>query len=384
MHANEWSDTGRFSYSRSFFLSFTTARHTGQKGLSNHQTEAYVNRDICFETRKIRKFIKFKLNIPESHARDTIDFTIFSLGFLLCFAVSMPRPVRWTVQARKRDVRFQKRSFNNVPCPRPPSYKHQHKLSAMLYKINLLLLILLLLCYVQTILSNPDAKRLYDDLLSNYNRLIRPVSNNTDTVLVKLGLRLSQLIELVCVHWCKSKLDTRPYTWTNFDLVVSESQRSDSYDKRVAGACKFNDACVIVHCSFRSCSFLRNGKIINSNGILRSMVVWQNCMCRQNISGCLILYYTISKKRILLFIDNLRQWFHYSADGEYVVTTMTKAVLHYTGRVVWTPPAIFKSSCEIDVRYFPFDQQTCFMKFGSWTYDGDQVIIINPITYRNR
>lgn len=45
--------------------------------------------------------------------------------------------------------------------------------------------------------ANPDAKRLYDDLLSNYNRLIRPVSNNTDTVLVKLGLRLSQLIELV-------------------------------------------------------------------------------------------------------------------------------------------------------------------------------------------
>lgn len=62
-----------------------------------------------------------------------------------------------------------------------------------------------------------------------------------------------------------------------------------------------------------------------------------------------------------------------SADGEYVVTTMTKAILNYTGKVTWTPPAIFKSSCEIDVRYFPFDQQTCFMKFGSWTYDGFQV-----------
>lgn len=47
--------------------------------------------------------------------------------------------------------------------------------------------------------GNPDAKRLYDDLLSNYNRLIRPVSNNTQTVLVKLGLRLSQLIDLVSV-----------------------------------------------------------------------------------------------------------------------------------------------------------------------------------------
>jgi len=58
-----------------------------------------------------------------------------------------------------------------------------------------LLLVLLLLC--ETVQANPDAKRLYDDLLSNYNRLIRPVSNNTDTVLVKLGLRLSQLIDLV-------------------------------------------------------------------------------------------------------------------------------------------------------------------------------------------
>lgn len=48
--------------------------------------------------------------------------------------------------------------------------------------------------------ANPDAKRLYDDLLSNYNRLIRPVSNNTDTVLVKLGLRLSQLIDLVSLN----------------------------------------------------------------------------------------------------------------------------------------------------------------------------------------
>lgn len=53
---------------------------------------------------------------------------------------------------------------------------------------------------------------------------------------------------------------------------------------------------------------------------------------------------------------------NFSADGEYVVTTLTKAILTYTGKVLWNPPAIFKSSCEIDVRYFPFDQQTCFMK----------------------
>ena len=65
--------------------------------------------------------------------------------------------------------------------------------------------------------------------------------------------------------------------------------------------------------------------------------------------------------------------FLYSADGNYEVTIMTKAILHYNGRVKWKPPAIYKSSCEIDVEYFPFDQQTCFMKFGSWTYDGYMV-----------
>lgn len=52
---------------------------------------------------------------------------------------------------------------------------------------------------------------------------------------------------------------------------------------------------------------------------------------------------------------------------------MTKANVYYNGRVVWEPPAIYKSSCNIDVEFFPFDEQTCSMKFGSWTYDGSQV-----------
>ncbi|CAB0002810.1 unnamed protein product [Nesidiocoris tenuis] len=62
-----------------------------------------------------------------------------------------------------------------------------------------------------------------------------------------------------------------------------------------------------------------------------------------------------------------------NADGNFEVTLATKATLNYTGRVEWKPPAIYKSSCEIDVEYFPFDEQTCVMKFGSWTYDGFQV-----------
>jgi hypothetical protein len=39
----------------------------------------------------------------------------------------------------------------------------------------------------------------------------------------------------------------------------------------------------------------------------------------------------------------------FSADGNFEVTLATKATLNYTGRVDWHPPAIYKSSCEIDV-----------------------------------
>lgn len=50
--------------------------------------------------------------------------------------------------------------------------------------------------------ASPDARKLYDDLLrkSNYNRLIRPVGNTTDTLTVKLGLRLTQIIDVVSRH----------------------------------------------------------------------------------------------------------------------------------------------------------------------------------------
>lgn len=54
----------------------------------------------------------------------------------------------------------------------------------------------------------------------------------------------------------------------------------------------------------------------------------------------------------------------------------TKALLNYTGNITWMPPAIFKSSCKIDVTYFPFDYQNCTMKFGSWTYDKAQIDLV--------
>uniref|UniRef100_A0A8C0VLP6 Neuronal acetylcholine receptor subunit alpha-5 n=1 Tax=Cyanistes caeruleus TaxID=156563 RepID=A0A8C0VLP6_CYACU len=65
----------------------------------------------------------------------------------------------------------------------------------------------------------------------------------------------------------------------------------------------------------------------------------------------------------------------FSADGRFEGTS-TKTVVKYDGTIAWTPPANYKSSCTIDVTFFPFDLQNCSMKFGSWTYDGSQVDLI--------
>ncbi|XP_019531669.2 acetylcholine receptor subunit alpha-like 2 [Aedes albopictus] len=180
-------------------------------------------------------------------------------------------------------------------------------------RLNILLRVLVSCFLIGSLIdlceANPDAKRLYDDLLSNYNRLIRPVSNNTDTVLVKLGLRLSQLIDLNL----KDQILT-----TNIWLEHEWQDHKFKWDPAEYGG-------------------VTELYVPSEHIWLPDIVLYNN------------------------------------ADGEYVVTTLTKAILHYTGKVIWTPPAIFKSSCEIDVRYFPFDQQTCFMKFGSWTYDGNQI-----------
>ncbi|XP_040565885.1 acetylcholine receptor subunit beta-like 2 [Lepeophtheirus salmonis] len=157
--------------------------------------------------------------------------------------------------------------------------------------------------------GNPHAKRLYDDLLSNYNRLIRPVSNNTEKLTVRLGLKLSQLIDVdlknqvmttnvwVEQKWLDYKLNWKPEEYGGVEMLYVPSQH-----------------------------------------------IWL--------------------PDIVLFNN---------ADGKYEVTLMTKARLKYTGEVVWKPPAIYKSSCKINVEWFPFDEQSCDMKFGSWTYDGFQV-----------
>ncbi|VDP15076.1 unnamed protein product [Soboliphyme baturini] len=59
-----------------------------------------------------------------------------------------------------------------------------------------------------------------------------------------------------------------------------------------------------------------------------------------------------------------------NAAGDPEITIFNDAVVYYDGRVVWKPPAIYKSFCLIDVTWFPYDSQACVMKFGMWSYGG--------------
>ncbi|XP_060564524.1 neuronal acetylcholine receptor subunit alpha-2-like isoform X1 [Ruditapes philippinarum] len=44
--------------------------------------------------------------------------------------------------------------------------------------------------------------------------------------------------------------------------------------------------------------------------------------------------------------------------------------VEYTGDILWIPQAILRSSCAFETKFFPFDTQSCYLQFGSWTHDG--------------
>ncbi|VDN81648.1 unnamed protein product [Brugia pahangi] len=163
-------------------------------------------------------------------------------------------------------------------------------------------------------LCGQDAGRLIEDLLADYNKLVRPVENDSDTLIVRLKLKLSQLLD---VHEKNQIMTTNVWlqhilffsSWTDYKL-------------------KWNPA---------------------------------------DYGGVTVLYVPSD----MIWLPDIV--LYNNADGNYQVSIMTKAKLSPNGTVEWSPPAIYKSMCQIDVEWFPFDIQTCEMKFGSWTYGGLEV-----------
>lgn len=69
--------------------------------------------------------------------------------------------------------------------------------------------------------------------------------------------------------------------------------------------------------------------------------------------------------------------FVHSADDYTSGYMQSLAMVYNDGRVFWGPVVRFRSSCKIDITYFPFDDQICKLKMGSWAYNGLQVDITN-------
>ncbi|XP_074451601.1 acetylcholine receptor subunit alpha isoform X1 [Larus michahellis] len=164
----------------------------------------------------------------------------------------------------------------------------------------------LALCY-------EDETRLVEDLFRDYNKVVRPVEDHRDAVVVTVGLQLIQLISVDEVNQIVTTNVRLKQQWTDVNLKWNPEDYGGVKQIRIP-----------------------------SDDIWRPDLVLYN-----------------------------------NADGDFAIVKYTKVLLEHTGLITWAPPAIFKSYCEIIVTYFPFDQQNCSMKLGTWTYDGT-VVVINP------
>ncbi|XP_072120832.1 neuronal acetylcholine receptor subunit alpha-2-like [Mobula birostris] len=152
-------------------------------------------------------------------------------------------------------------------------------------------------------------ERLFKHLFTGYNRWSRPVANSSDTVIVNFGLSIAQLIDVDEKNQMMTTNVWLKQEWFDYKLTWDPGEFDNVTSIRVP-----------------------------------SEMIW---------IPDIVLYN--------------------NADGEFAVTHMTKAHLFAGGHVQWVPPAIYKSSCSIDVTFFPFDQQNCRMKFGSWTHDKSKI-----------
>ncbi|XP_067885061.1 neuronal acetylcholine receptor subunit beta-3-like [Heterodontus francisci] len=153
---------------------------------------------------------------------------------------------------------------------------------------------------------------LLKNLFRGYQKWVRPVRNSSDTIKVKFGLEISQLVDVDEKNQLMATNVWLKQEWNDYKL----SWNPDDYGG------------------------IKTIRVPSESIWLPDIVLYEN------------------------------------ADGRFEVSLMTKAIVKYNGTVRWKPPASYKSSCTIDVTFFPFDKQNCSMKFGSWTYNGNLVDLI--------
>ncbi|XP_053720900.1 neuronal acetylcholine receptor subunit alpha-7-like [Synchiropus splendidus] len=171
---------------------------------------------------------------------------------------------------------------------------------------HLLLCVAVSLCLVRVSHQDPNESRLRDELLKDYNPLVRPVKNYSDPLTVKIGFTLVQILDLDEKNQILTTNAWMTLEWTD-TLLQWDSKKYNGID--------------IVR--------------------MPSRQIW--------------------RPDILLY-NSGTEGFDTTHDVHILVSE--------NGHCYQLPPAIFKSVCKVDVRWFPFDVQTCKLKLGSWTHSG--------------
>ncbi|CAL8265510.1 unnamed protein product [Merluccius merluccius] len=159
------------------------------------------------------------------------------------------------------------------------------------------------------------AQKLLSDLFSNYTSALRPVEDTDHIINVTLQITLSQIIDMDERNQILTTYLWNRQMWTDAYL----SWRKEDYD---------------------GLDTIR----------IPSRLVW--------------------KPDIVLYN---------SANDQFSSSMETNVVLRNDGHVMWDQPAITKSSCSVDVAFFPFDLQQCRLTFGSWTHNGNQMDLVNAL-----
>ncbi|XP_067117348.1 cholinergic receptor, nicotinic, beta 1 (muscle) like [Osmerus mordax] len=172
------------------------------------------------------------------------------------------------------------------------------------------LLVLVLGCLFLTLTAASESERkLHQKLFENYNLKVRPARSWEEKVMVRVGMTLSQLVSL---NEKNEEMTTNVFmnlAWTDYRL---------SWDPK----------------NYDNIDVLR----------IPPNKVW--------------------RPDIYLINNN---------DGQFDVALYVNVLVYSDGTINWLPPAIYRSSCSIEVAYFPFDWQNCTMVFRSYTYDASEV-----------
>nr|QFS21895.1 nicotinic acetylcholine receptor alpha 7 subunit [Periplaneta americana] len=172
-----------------------------------------------------------------------------------------------------------------------------------------LLFVCICICLPRESLQGPHEKRLLHTLLDHYNVLERPVANESDPLQLSFGLTLMQIIDVDEKNQLLITNIWLKLEWNDVNLRWNSTEYGGVKDLRIPP-------------------------------------------------------HRIWKPDVLMYN---------SADEGFDGTYPTNVVVRDSGSCLYVPPGIFKSTCKIDITWFPFDDQRCEMKFGSWTYDGFQL-----------